>query len=114
MRTLFIALFWFAVLATLYVTLRPITVTVPGSDKTQHAITFGVLMGLAGLAYARTHLLKLAVALSAFGALIELVQPYFGRSRDVRDWIADSIGIAVVLVLLWAWRRWTSVRPQRG
>lgn len=99
MRFLFLVLFWTAVAVTLYFTLRPITVPVPGSDKTQHAITFGVLTALAIGAFPRTSRLICGVALSLLGAAIEVVQPMFGRSQDVRDWYADTIGIAVVLAL---------------
>ncbi len=108
MRPLFLALFWTALAVTLYFTLRPITVPVPGSDKTQHAVTFGVLMALAIGAYPRSSWLAWALLLSFVGGAIEVVQPFFGRSQDVRDWIADMIGIAVALALaagLSAWIR---------
>nr|WP_302477393.1 VanZ family protein [Sphingomonas sp. ID1715] len=99
-------MFWSVVLATLYATLRPLLVHVPVSDKTQHAVTFGVLMLLAGSAYPRVRLGWLAAALAVFGALIEILQPYFHRDRDVHDWIADCIGILIVVALLWLLRRW--------
>lgn len=111
MRFLFHFLFWCAVAVTLYLTLRPLTVFVPGSDKTHHALTFGVLMALAGAAYPRSRPILLAVALSGFGAAIELVQPYFARSRDIWDWVADSVGIAVVLTIIVVLR---TVGTQRG
>jgi VanZ family protein len=97
-RFFFRLFFWSAVIITLYMTLRPITVLVPGSDKTQHAVTFGALMLIAVAAYPRSGLILLAVALSSLGATIELVQPLFGRSRDVWDWVADSMGVFVVLL----------------
>jgi VanZ family protein len=97
-RLFFRLFFWSAVIITFYMTLRPITVLVPGSDKTQHAVTFGALMLIAVAAYPRSGLILLAVALSSFGATIELVQPLFGRSRDVWDWVADSMGVFVVLL----------------
>ena len=33
--------------------------------------------------------------LAGYGGLIELVQPYVGRSRELADWTADLKGIAV-------------------
>jgi VanZ family protein len=102
-------LFWLALAATLYLTLRTVTWTAPGSDKTQHAITFGVLMLLASAAYPRARSSALAVSLSALGAAIELVQPFFGRSDDVRDWLADTLGIGVALLIVLAVR---ALRPQ--
>ena len=50
----------------------------PGSDKTQHAMTFGALMLLAVSAYPKARLIFLGFALSAFGAAIEFVQPQGG------------------------------------
>ena len=105
MNRLLLFAFWAAVAATLYFTLRPVTVIVPGSDKTQHAVTFLMLTLIAASAYRRMSLLWLAVALSAFGAAIEIVQPFFGRGRDIKDWIADTIGILVALGLVWLVRR---------
>lgn len=104
MLPFFRTLFWLAVAATLFATLRTITHTVPGSDKTQHAVTFGTLMLLAACAYPRVRPGQLALALSALGAAIELIQPWFGRSDDVRDWLADSLGIGGVLVAVIAFR----------
>jgi VanZ family protein len=99
MTNIFRLLFWLAVAAMLFFTLRTITVTVPGSDKTHHAITFGALMLLAVTAYPAVRLGSLAVILSALGAAVELIQPFFGRSCDVRDWVADTIGIVIATLL---------------
>lgn len=98
-------LFWFAVAAILYFTLRPVTIIVPGSDKTQHAISFGTLMFLAAFAYPRARVSSLVIGLSALGAGIELIQPFFGRSDDIRDWVADTIGILIALLLVLAVRQ---------
>jgi VanZ family protein len=100
MQRAFQYLFWAAIAATLFVTLRKVTVTVPTSDKTQHAVTFGVLMLVFALGYRRARLWAAAFALSGFGALIEFLQPYFGRDRDYRDWIADTIGILIALAIV--------------
>lgn len=100
MSTTFRVAFWLTVAAVLFFTLRTLTVIVPGSDKTQHAITFGILMLIVVPAYPQARLAALAVSLSGFGAAIELIQPYFGRSDDIRDWIADVIGISVGLLIV--------------
>jgi hypothetical protein len=78
-------------------------------DKAEHFIAFYGLTGLAVAAFPRRHLLLIAVLLSAFGALIELVQglPVVHRDRDFWDWVADTIAIASALapmLLVW-WRR---------
>lgn len=98
--------FWIAVAITLFLTLRPIVVPMNVSDKTQHLATFAGLAGLAALAYPSQRLLRLGLALSVLGGLIEIVQPLAGRSDDVRDWIADTIGVVLALGVVWAWRRY--------
>jgi len=66
------------------------------------------LTGLAGAAFPRRNLLVIAALLSAFGALIELVQglDIVRRDRDFWDWVADTLAIAAALapmLLVW-WR----------
>jgi VanZ family protein len=50
-------------------------------------------------AFPRRGLLVIAILLSAFGGLIELVQalPIVGRDCDIRDWVADTIAILAAL-----------------
>jgi hypothetical protein len=69
-------------------------------DKAQHFVAFYALTVLALLAFPRVHVLMPAVALSAFGALIEVVQglPIVHRDCDWHDWLADTLAIAAVLV----------------
>jgi hypothetical protein len=69
-------------------------------DKAQHFVAFYTLTVLALLAFPRVHVLMPAVALSGFGALIEVVQglPIVHRDCDWHDWLADSIAIAAVLI----------------
>lgn len=92
--------FWLAVALTLYLCLRHVDVALPVSDKKQHAFTFGGLTLLAAAAYPYRNVLAEAFALSGFGALIEFIQPYFGRDKDVKDWIADTIGILIALAVV--------------
>jgi hypothetical protein len=81
-------------------------------DKATHFIAFYVLTGLAVAAFPRQNLFAVAALLSAFGALIEIVQglSIVGRDRDFWDWVADTIAIAFALApmpLPW-WRRQVS------
>lgn len=103
--------FWLAVAVTLYFTLRPFVGLSTVSDKTQHLVTFGVLTAWAAMAYPRARLVPLGLALSGLGGLIELLQPLTGRSDDLLDWIADSVGVLIGLTVALAWR-WT--RQPRG
>jgi hypothetical protein len=77
-------------------------------DKAEHFIAFYVLTALAVVAFPKRNLFLLAALLSAFGALIEIVQglPMVHRDRDFWDWVADTLAIASVLApmaLIW-WR----------
>ena len=77
-------------------------------DKAEHFIAFYALTGLAVAAFPKRNLFVLAVLLSAFGALIEIVQglPMVHRDRDFWDWVADTAAIAAALApmaLVW-WR----------
>ena len=63
-----------------------------GSDKLVHLIAFAAL----AFPLARTGrigLLPVFIGASAFGGVIELVQPSFNRSADANDWIADVVGV---------------------
>jgi VanZ family protein len=78
-------------------------------DKAEHFVAFYVLTCLAVLAFPKRRLLVLATLLSAFGALIEVVQglPMVHRDMDFWDWVADTIAIGCALapMLLHRWRR---------
>ena len=70
-------------------------------DKFEHMFAFAVMSLLAAIAHPETPLARTAERLSFLGALIEVFQsiPALHRDCDVRDWIADTISIAVVLTL---------------
>lgn len=76
------------------------------SDKVQHIIAFAVLALLGSVAYPNTSLVRLGVALSFFGALIELVQaiPALHRDSDAIDWVVDTASAAIVLAMVFMWR----------
>lgn len=79
-------------------------------DKADHFASFFAIMTAAIVSFPRQPLWRIAVVVSAAGAGIELIQalPIVGRDCDVRDWVADNIGIGAVLglVLCARIRRW--------
>lgn len=73
-----------------------------GIDKLVHLIAFAALafpLACTG----RFGLLPVFKGASAFGGLIEVIQPTFGRSADMQDWIADigGVGLGIMLTLLY-------------
>ena len=93
--------------------LWPINQPPPGLDRTDK---FVHLIAFAALAFplARTGrfgLIPVFVGASAFGGIIEVLQPSFGRSADMQDWIADIAGVAVGITLALLYRR---LRRQRA
>ena len=75
-----------------------------GSDKLVHLAAFAAL----AFPLARTNrvsLLFVFIGASAFGGLIELIQPTFNRSADLNDWIADILGVMLGIALGLIYRR---------
>lgn len=70
----------------------------PGPDKLYHAVAFLALS--VPLASARPRWsVGLFVLLSGYGAAIEAIQPFVGRSRELGDLVADTIGVACGILL---------------
>ena len=53
----------------------------------------------------RVSLLLVFIGASAFGGLIERIQPTFNRSADLNDWIADILGVMLGIALGLIYRR---------
>jgi len=71
-----------------------------GSDKAHHMLAFAVLAGMGWFAFPRLSTLHLAVALSAIGAIIQAI-PYVHGNPQFRDWMADNLGLVLMLAVLW-------------
>jgi VanZ family protein len=97
------ALFWAAAAFAFVMASLPKPPQLPGDpgDKVQHIIAFAVLALLARLGWLNVSGRRLLAGLSAFGALIELVQaiPALGRHADWIDWAADTVAAGLVLGL---------------
>ena len=75
-----------------------------GSDKVVHLIAFAAL----SFPLARTGrfgLIPVFVGASAFGGLIELIQPSLNRSADMSDWVADILGVVLGMICGLIYRR---------
>ena len=101
MPRLFRLAFWAAGAFAFVMAVLPQPPHLPGdpSDKIQHILAFAVLACLAALGYRRVRALRIGLGLSAFGAVIELVQlvPVLHRDGDVVDWCADTLSAGLVL-----------------
>lgn len=74
------------------------------SDKIVHFIAFAAL----AFPLARTGrfgLLPVFIGACSFGGVIELIQPSFNRSADVKDWIADVVGVVLGIICGLVYRR---------
>lgn len=101
-RPVLLALFWAALVFAVVMALVPKPPHLPidrFGDKFEHMLAFATLAGLGTLAYPRARLVTIGERLSFLGALIEVCQaiPALHRDCDIRDWIADTIAVAVVL-----------------
>lgn len=85
-----------AMIAALTLT-PPMQVEMPaGSDKFSHLIAFAALASPLAAVRPRWSGV-LFVVFTAYGAAIEIIQPYVGRSRELGDLVADMVGIGVGL-----------------
>lgn len=83
----------------------------PGSDKVVHIGAYAVLAFLVWQFSAtfgplsRSFAPRAAAGLLVYAAFDELTQPLVGRGADLWDWLADGLGILLVLVPAELWRR---------
>ena len=70
-------------------------------DKFEHILAFATLAGLAALGFPVSSPWRRIEHLSFLGALIEVFQsiPALHRDCDFRDWIADTVAIALVTLV---------------
>jgi len=63
----------------------------PGSDKLHHFLAFGVVAF--PMAFARPRaVIWVVLMMSAYGVVIEVIQPYVGRHGDMIDTLANAAG----------------------
>lgn len=70
-----------------------------GWDKLNHAVAFAMLAALGALGFAHARV-RIALALLAYGALIEVLQSFTPtRTAEWLDLLADVLGIAAGMLL---------------
>jgi VanZ family protein len=95
--------FGFGLVLTTVLLLMP-TYTIPQAfdfyDKVQHSLMF-VTLTLAGLMASPNRLKAVCLGLCIYGGLMEVCQSQLTTTRrgDLVDWLADSVGIVVGLVV---------------
>ncbi len=90
---------------------KPPQIVPIANDKAQHMLAFATLALLAALAYPKAQLFRIGERLSFLGAMVEVLQsiPALHRDCDIRDWIADTIAICVMLLIVATIRRRSSI-----
>ena len=97
---------WSMAVFVLAISLLPLSVpeviAAAGTDKLVHVALYGTLMLCFAQAYDRPALRpRIAVALLAYGGLIELLQGLTPtRSASLADLLANAIGISIMLLAL--------------
>ncbi len=66
----------------------------PMSDKLYHVLGFAALVFPSALLFKRSLIWIVPLSVT-FGAAIEIIQPYTGRSAEAMDFVANLIGIGV-------------------
>ena len=97
-------LFWVLMATALVMALLPKPPKLPidqFGDKFAHMLAFAALAGVANLAWPARSRWTIGLWLSAFGAVIELLQTISAlhRDSDIRDWVADTVAIVVATVV---------------
>ena len=71
---------------------------IPGSDKIHHLIAYSALAIGVGLRRPSNYVL-IIIFFSFYSGLIEIIQPYLNRFREVEDFLFNNLGILIGLTL---------------
>lgn len=99
--------FWLCAMAVLVLSLMPGAERLPstGWDKSNHLLAFATLALLGCLAWPAL-VLRLLVALLAYGALIEVLQSFTPTRRaEWADLLADALGLLLGWAIAWVMAR---------
>lgn len=102
-------LFWVAAVFAFAMAVDPHPPEIPGEpgDKFEHMLAFATLATLAAAGWPARNYAAIGLALSWFGAIIEIVQaiPVLHRDCDILDWAADTAALSLVLAAAFLIRR---------
>ena len=71
---------------------------IPGSDKVHHLIAYSALAIGVGLRRPSNYVL-IIIFFSFYSGLIEIIQPYVNRFREIEDFLFNNLGILIGLTL---------------
>ena len=71
---------------------------IPGSDKIHHLIAYSALTFGVGLRRPSNYVL-IIIFFSFYSGLIEIIQPYVNRFREIEDFLFNNLGIFIGLTL---------------
>ena len=99
------AAFWLALIFAVVMAVLPRPPQLPidrFGDKFAHMLAFATLAGLAMTGFGPEWRWRIVERLSFLGAAIEVVQsiPALHRDCDVRDWMADTLAVLVVVAIM--------------
>ena len=97
--------FWLALVFAVMMAVLPQPPQLPidrFGDKFAHMLAFATLAGLAMTGFGPERRWRIIERLSFLGAGIEVVQsiPMLHRDCDVRDWVADTLAVLVVVGIM--------------
>ena len=72
--------------------------SIPGSDKFHHLIAYSALAIGVGLRRPSNYVL-IIILFSFYSGLIEIIQPYVNRFREIEDFLFNNLGILIGLTL---------------
>ena len=72
--------------------------SIPGSDKIHHLIAYSALAIGVGLRRPSNYVL-IIILFSLYSGLIEIIQPYLNRFKEVEDFLFNNLGILIGLTL---------------
>ena len=72
--------------------------SIPGSDKIHHLIAYSALVIGVGLRRPSNYIL-IIIFFSFYSGLIEIIQPYVNRFREIEDFLFNNLGIFIGLTL---------------